>query len=113
MTEPPIWTREQLEIDRTKHYDFRNERMEEPLEDYLEAFDNIRATSRNCLKPPWICPNWNGTALDFDGPAFAGSISLSRGLPPISQDDLKVLAEATSLAKGRLQKQAGGRAPPD
>jgi len=38
--DPPLWTKEQLEAERMKAISaFRKERLEEPLEDYLEAFD--------------------------------------------------------------------------
>ena len=40
MIDPPQWAKEQLEAVRIKAIElFGKERMEEPLEDYLEAFD--------------------------------------------------------------------------
>jgi hypothetical protein len=41
--DPPVWTSEQLEADRLKSSAaFSKERLEEPLEDYLEAFDEYQ-----------------------------------------------------------------------
>jgi hypothetical protein len=41
--DPPVCSREQLDSDRRKAIQlFRKERLEEPLEDYLEAFDEYR-----------------------------------------------------------------------
>ena len=43
MIDPPSWTEEQLEAGRARAISFfRKERMEEPLEDYLEAFDEYQ-----------------------------------------------------------------------
>ena len=43
MIDPPQWAKEHLEADRIKAIElFRKERMEEPLEDYLEAFDQYQ-----------------------------------------------------------------------
>ena len=49
---PPRWNQEQLSVERDKAKElFRAERIQEPLEDYLEAFERIsrrgRRTSRN------------------------------------------------------------------
>lgn len=44
---PPRWSPEELEAGRQvalRH--FREERMQEPLEAYLEAFDNYRPSSK-------------------------------------------------------------------
>ena len=43
MIDPPQWAKEHLEADQIKAIElFRKERMEEPLEDYLEAFDQYQ-----------------------------------------------------------------------
>jgi exonuclease VII small subunit len=49
--EPIIWTGEQLEADRLEAIArFRAERLEEPLEDYLEAFDAYKACVEELLE---------------------------------------------------------------
>ena len=51
MIEPPLWTRDQLEADRVNAIGiFRKERMEEPLEDYLEAFDEYQGYIEELLE---------------------------------------------------------------
>ena len=51
---PPEWSDERLEEDRTKAIEaFRNERLTEPLEEYLEVFEvyrDARAPSSRILK---------------------------------------------------------------
>jgi XamI restriction endonuclease len=106
VTEPPIWTREQLEIDRRKAIAiFRNERMEEPLEDYLEAFDEYQGHIEELLETTVDLSQLEGTALDVLTDQHLLEAFRYLAAPPISQDDLKVLAEATSLAKGPLQSR--------
>ena len=76
----PVWTREQLEIDRQKAITiFRNERMEEPLEDYLEAFDEYQGYIEELLETTVDLSQLESTALDVltDRRLF-GSVSLPR-----------------------------------
>lgn len=106
MTEPPVWTREQLEIDRLKAIElFRKERMEEPLEDYLEAFDEYQGHIEELLETMVDLSQLESTALDVLTDPHLLEAFRYLAAPPISQDDLKVLAEATSLAKGPLQSR--------
>ena len=104
MTEPPVWTREQLEIDRLKAIAiFRTERMEEPLEDYLEAFDEYQGHIEELLETTVDLAQLEGSALDVLTDPHLLAAFRYLAAPPISEDDLTVLAEAPSLAKGRLQ----------
>jgi hypothetical protein len=106
VTEPPVWTREQLEIDRLKAIElFRKERMEEPLEDYLEAFDEYQGHIEELLETMVDLSQLESTALDVLTDPHLLEAFRYLAAPPISQDDLKVLAEATSLAKGPLQSR--------
>lgn len=106
MTEPPVWTREQLEVDRVKAIaNFRNERMEEPLEDYLEAFDEYQGHIEELLETTVDLAQLENTALDVLTDPHLLEAFRYLAAPPISQDDLKVLAEAPSLAKGPLQSR--------
>lgn len=105
MTEPPVWTQEQLEIDRLKAIAiFRNERMEEPLEDYLEAFDEYQGHIEELLETTVDLSQLETSALDVLTDPHLLAAFRYLAAPPISEDDLTVLAEAPSLAKGRLQR---------
>lgn len=103
MIEPLIWTREQLEADRQRSIElFRKERLEEPLEDYLEAFDLYQGYIEELLET-----TVDLSQLDTNALAVLTSPNLLQvfrylAAPPISEDDLKVLAEASSLARGPL-----------
>lgn len=64
MIDPPQWTKEQLEADRMKAISlFRNERMEEPLEDYLEAFDLYKGYVEEVLETTVDLLQLDGHAL--------------------------------------------------
>jgi hypothetical protein len=103
--EPPIWTAEQLEADRLKaSAAFSKERLEEPLEDYLEAFDEYQGYVEEVLETTVDLSNLEAPALDVLGDQHLLEAFRYLAAPPISEDDLKVLADARSLAKGTLQK---------
>lgn len=105
MIEPPIWTSEQLEADRLKSSAaFSKERLEEPLEDYLEAFDEYQGYVEEVLETTVDLSNLETPALDVLGDQHLLEAFRYLAAPPISEDDLKVLADARSLAKGTLQK---------
>jgi hypothetical protein len=105
LTEPIQWTEEQLAGDlRTAIEAFRNERMQEPLEAYLKAFDRYREVMHS-----FLVLTSNLTRLED----HAGAILAEKDLlnvfrylsgPPISSDDLKVLAEAPSFNSAYLKK---------
>jgi len=49
--DPPRWTPEQFQADRVKAISiFRKERLEEPLEDYLAAFDRYQGYIEELLE---------------------------------------------------------------
>ncbi len=105
MIEPPVWTSEQLEVDRIKaSAAFSKERLEEPLEDYLEAFDEYQGYVEEVLETTIDLSNLESPALDVLGDQHLLEAFRYLAAPPISEDDLKVLADARSLAKGTLQK---------
>lgn len=104
MKKPPFWTKEQLtECAATARSMFRTERLSEPLERWKKTFDEYHIqfhrlfdeynlANPNDLSPEQVADifhNQLGDALRY----LAG--------PPISADDLKVLADV-SLAPGRL-----------
>jgi hypothetical protein len=105
VTEPPVWTREQLEIDRLKAIAiFRNERLEEPLEDYLEAFDEYQGRIEELLETTVDLSQLESAALEVLTDPHLQEAFRYLAAPPISEDDLTVLAEAPSLARGPLQR---------
>jgi len=103
--DPPVWSSEQLEADRLKSSAaFSKERLEEPLEDYLEAFDEYQGYVEEILETTVDLSILDQLALDVLGdPHLLEAFRYLAG-PPISQDDLKVLADARSLTKSTLEK---------
>lgn len=101
---PPIWSDEQLEADRQVAIAaFRRERLEEPLEQYLENFNDYKADVDELLEA-----TVDLTQMFPPDPSVFESKRLMLALrylagPPISEDDLKVLAEEASLAPSKLK----------
>lgn len=82
---------------------FRDERLQEPLEQYLELFDAYRGDVEELLRATADLTTIDAPALDIlTRPALLAALRYVAG-PPISEDDLKTLAEA-SLAARRLQR---------
>lgn len=105
MIEPPVWTAEQLEIDRLKaSAAFTKERLEEPLEDYLEAFDQYQGYVEELLETTIDLTDLETPALDVLSEPHLQEAFRYLAAPPISSDDYKVLADAKSLSKGHLQR---------
>jgi hypothetical protein len=103
--DPPLWSNEQLEADRMKAIAiFRKERMEEPLDDYLEAFDQYQGQIEEFLETTVDLTQLQSHALEvLTNPNLLEAFRYLAA-PPISEDDLKVLAEAPKLSKGQLQR---------
>lgn len=100
---PPPWTPEELEAELTRATEiFRQRRMAEPLEEYLDAFDRYQGVLEELLE--------STVDLTADADTLVGVVSEPELLeafrylsgPPISEDDLKVLANAV-LTPSRLQ----------
>jgi XamI-like restriction endonuclease len=104
--DPPLWTKEQLEADRVVAIElFREERLEEPLEDYLEAFDKYQSYVEKFLETTVDLAQLDAQALEVLTDRNLLEAFRYLAAPPISEDDLKVLAEAPSLAKGQLRNR--------
>jgi len=102
---PPAWTSEQLDADRLKAIaTFSKERLEEPLEDYLEAFDEYQGYVEEMLEATVDLIQIETSALDMLGTPHMLEAFRYLAAPPISADDLKVLADAPSLTKSHLEK---------
>jgi len=82
---------------------FRIDRMEEPVEDYLEAFDRYQGYVEDLLETTVDLSDFDEPALDIlTDERLLEAFRYIAG-PPISEDDLKVLAEAKSLSKKHLK----------
>jgi hypothetical protein len=101
---PPQWSAEQLEVARLASMTlFREERMQEPLEQYLQAFDHYRGVVEDLLEATVDLTVLDSAAVDvLTDPSLLTALRYLAG-PPISEDDLKTLAEA-SLAPSRLRE---------
>lgn len=106
MTPPPVWTGEQLLVDIDLAIGiFRRERMQEPLEAYIEAFDRARGFVEDLLKTSSDLAEIDNNAIDvLTDPHLLEAFRSAAG-PPLSADDLKTLSEAV-LSPGRLRKDS-------
>lgn len=102
--DPPRWSDEQFEDDRRKSIQiFRERRMQEPLEQYLEAFEVSRDAIDTLLESTVDLTALLDKAVDVltDADLLAAVRYLAG--PPISTDDLKTLADDASLTPSRLR----------
>jgi hypothetical protein len=104
MIAPPRWTEEELDAERAKAREvFRQERMQEPLEQYLERFDQYQGVVEDLLETTIDVSKLDDSAIAvLTDPNLLHAFRYLAG-PPISEDDLRVLAEAV-LTPGRLRK---------
>lgn len=103
MIPPPHWTPDQLEVGRaTASAAFTKERLEEPLEDYLEWFDKYQGRVEELLETTVDLTDWDTPALDVLGDPKLLEAFRYLAAPPISADDYKVLADVRSFSKARL-----------
>lgn len=105
MIAPPRWTPDELEAARARAVeDFRRERLEEPVEAYSQALTDYQSIIEDLLKA-------TGDLCRLDDDLLKAILANKDSLeafrylsgPPISQDDLKTLAQAPSLAPSRIQ----------
>lgn len=106
MIEAPKWTAEQLSKGSVAAIEvFRKRRMEEPLEEYLEAFDQYQGTIEELLESTVDLNQIDTQLIEVvTDPKLLEALRYLAG-PPISQDDLKTVAEAVvtpSKLKGDL-----------
>ncbi len=101
---PPRWSDDQFEDDRKQSiHIFRERRMQEPLEQYLEAFEVSRDAIDTLLESTVDLTTLLDKAVDVltDG-SLLSAVRYLAG-PPISEDDLKTLADDASLTPSRLR----------
>ena len=103
MIAPPRWTNDQLNEQRARAQEiFRQERTREPLEDYLELFDQYQGVVEDLLETTIDLSDLDNAALDvLTEPSLLEAFRYLSGLP-ISTDDLKIVADAV-LAPARLR----------
>jgi hypothetical protein len=103
MIAPPRWSKEELDEERARAQElFRQERMQEPLEQYLEAFDEHQGHVEDLLETTIDLSKLDDGALDvLTNPKLIEAFRYLSG-PPVSEDDLKVLAESV-LTPSRLR----------
>ena len=103
---PAYLSDDQLETDRLSAIAaFSKERLEEPLEDYLEAFDVYQGYVEEVLETTIDLSDLDQTGLDVLSDARLLEAFRYLAGPPISEDDLKVLADARSLTKKNLETE--------
>lgn len=100
----PWWSPEQLGSDRDRAIEnFRYARMQEPLEAYLEAFKRRLDAVDNLLKSTVDLTQLSDNALAvLTDPMLLEAFRYVAG-PPISLDDLKIVANAPSLSARKLE----------
>jgi XamI restriction endonuclease len=106
VSQPPVWTSDQLDLKRLEAIEiFRHRRMEEPLEQYVEQFDDYQGVIEDLLESTVDLSQLDGSLVRvLTDPKLLEMFRYLAG-PPISEDDLKVLAEAV------LTRQRIGRDP--
>ncbi|HBN9841318.1 TPA: XamI family restriction endonuclease [Pseudomonas aeruginosa] len=102
MTLPAHWTEEQLEEQRLAAIEiFRRRRMEEPLEQYIANFDEYQGVIEELLESTLDLSDIDSRLVDvLTAPKLLEAFRYLAG-PPISDDDLKVVAEAV-LSRQRI-----------
>ncbi len=100
---PPVWNDGQLDADRlhAKQF-FREERMREPLEEYVAQFEDARDAFEDILAATIDLTQLSDKALEIVGDKRLLTALRYLPGPRVSLDDLKVLAE-TSLAPKHLR----------
>lgn len=95
MIKPPLWTDEQLKNGRVAAIEvFRKRRMEEPLEEYLEAFDAYQSVIEELLESTVDLKELDSQLIEVvTDKKLLEALRYLPG-PPISADDLKTLADA-------------------
>lgn len=105
MIKPPRWTREELDKERQKAEEhFRQGRHTEPLELYLELFDEYRGVVEEFLEQTVDLTQIKEQATDLLCDPRKQEVFRYLSGPPISVDDLKVLVEASSFSARRLSQ---------
>jgi len=100
----PLYTEQELDQERKIAIEhFRRTRLEEPLEDYLQHVDTYLGSFEDLLEATVDLTNIEHAALELlENPHMLEAFRYLAG-PPISADDLKIVAEAASLSPKRFR----------
>ena len=100
---PPKWTDGQFTADLAAAEEiFRRERLEEPLEAYLDHFETVQRILEDLIESTVDLTQLDERAhAVFSDPNLLDGVRFLTG-PPISMDDLRTLAEARSLTAQTL-----------
>lgn len=92
---PPRWSSDQLEAGRLKAIElFREQRMAEPLEDYLEHFEEVQSTVEDLLEETADLSRLQHKAVRLLSNEYLQEAVRYLAGPPISEADLEVVADA-------------------
>ncbi|MDX6444650.1 MAG: hypothetical protein QOH71_1724 [Blastocatellia bacterium] len=107
MISPPRWAEEELQVDRQRAIDlFRNERTAEPLHAYLTAYDDNRSLVTKFLDETQDLANLRAIGVRLLTDDDLAIVLRYLPGPPISLDDLKTVANATTLSQKRVTSDA-------
>jgi hypothetical protein len=97
---PPRWSEQQLKTDTDlSRKTFRDERVVEPLENYVEEYDDVRDRIEDLLEMTVDLSRIRDVAVEVMLDARMRETARYLASPPISNDDLKVLAESDLTAR--------------
>ena len=105
MKSPPVWTEEQLDADRKRAEEhFRQGRRTEPLDIYLDLFDEYQGTVEEVLEQTVDLTKLHEEARSILTNSRKQEVFRYLSGPPVSLDDLKVLVQAKSLAAKQFEE---------
>ena len=103
MNVPPRWTDAELEAARQVAIAaFRHERIDEPLEDYLDFFETYQGHVETLLELTVDLTRFDADSLNILTDDDLRYVFRYLAGPPISEDDLKVLADTNTLSNKAL-----------
>jgi hypothetical protein len=104
LIDPPRFSEDELKRDLTVAIEeFRSNRLQEPLEDYLEAFDEYLGATEELLETSVDLTALESQALNIlTNKSLLDALRYTAG-PPISIDDLKTVSEVPSFDPKRLK----------
>ena len=101
---PPIWSEPELERERKRAQEhFRQGRRTEPLELYLELFDDYRRVVEDVFEQTADLARLSDNVSELLGDVRKLEVVRYLSGPPVSEDDLKTLIETSSLNVNRLK----------
>lgn len=104
---PPVWSDEELAAGRLRAIDaFRRARTTEPLANYTTFFRSYVLVVRQLLELTDGLTRFEDPARLVCDPAILEALRFTAG-PPISDDDLLTLVEASSISRISVSRQAG------